>query len=339
MRYKLKPPGSIRINGRPTEVWYITWTDAGRSYRVSTKQADEAAARAFLATYHNAVTAAPETWNLAMLIDAYTAEHPGEAHHAKAVSRLMGHLTLSNLSRLQVRQFHAARRSEGASDSTINRQCRVLRAAIQWGYKDRWLTLDQIPHIEAPTPARARKRFLAYDEFLALYAAAASQHMRTFLALAIWTGQRAGAILELKWSDVDLDRALIFFPEATNDTKRRVRAVAINEPLALTLGSAVIQRDGEFVVSHNGQAIASTKKAFRRCVERAGLVDVRTHDLRRSAASWIIQNGGTLDDAALFLNDDIRTVQRHYGHLDETRLREISDRTAGHAHYARNGGK
>lgn len=54
------------------------------------------------------------------------------------------------------------------------------------------------------------------------------------------------------------------------------------------------------------------KKAFARTVVRAGLEDVRIHDLRRTAASWMAQNGATMSQIAAVLRDRIETVEKHY---------------------------
>lgn len=322
-----------RINGKQSRTWYIVWAEAGRSCRLSTRTADRRKAEQFLAEYIAARDAPPITFDVAMLVDAYLQEAPGEAHHAVAIKRHLGALSVPSLTRSRIRMFHTTRRTEGASESTINRQCRVLRAALEWGRKEGWL--KEPPYIDAPTPAGARHRFLTYEEFARLYEAAEEPHIRTFLALALWTGQRAAAILELRWSDIDMDRGLIWFAEG-NRTKRRAPVVPVNVPLALTLSTAAALADSSYVVSWRGWRVTSVKKGFAAAVRRAGLSDVRIHDLRRSAASWVLQEGGTFEEAAMLLNDDIRTVQRHYGRFALGNMRATTDRL--YAHYARAGG-
>jgi integrase len=319
-----------RINGKQSRTWYVVWTEAGRSHRVSARTTDRRTAEQFLAEYVTARDAPPITFDVATLIDAYLQDAPGEHHHAVAVKRHLGALSVPSLTRSQIRMFHTARRAEGASDSTINRQARLLRAALEWGRKERWLT--DLPHIDAPSPAGPRKRFLTQDEFMRLYEAAEEPHIRTFLALAIWTGQRAAAILELRWQQIETERGLIWFGEG-NRTKRRAQVVPANMALALALSTAFALRDSDYVVSWRGWRVTSVKKGFAAAVRRAGLSDVRIHDLRRSAASWVLQDGGTFEEAAMLLNDDIRTVQKHYGQFALENMRATTDRL--YAHYAR----
>lgn len=307
MQYRLARPV---INGKPSRTWYVCWTERGRSGRVSTRQTDRRLAERFLAEYVAAKNAPPVTFDVARLVRAYLKEAPGEAHHAKAIIRHLGPLAVTSLTRAQIRLFHAARRKEGVSDSTINRQARVLRAALEWGRKEGWL--KDAPHIEAPTPAGARMRFLERDEAIRLYEAAGSQHLRTFIALALYTGQRKGAILELTWDDVR--DGMIWFRQTTHN-KRRPIALPLTPALALTLGTAWLLREGNHIISYRGLEGGDPKKAFQRAVRRAGLVDVRIHDLRRTAASWMVQRGASFEQVAAVLGDRIETVQKHYGHF------------------------
>jgi integrase len=321
--YRLDRPN---INGRRSDTWYVVWSEKGRSRRVSTKETDRWQAERFLAEYAAALDLPPQEFDIAMLVRGYLEEAPGEHHHAKAVIRLLGPLSPSSLTRARVRMFHKARRAEGASDSTINRQSRVLRAALEWGRKEGWL--KELPHIDAPTPAPPRERFLTRPEFARLYEAAEQIHLRTFLALAVYTGQRAAAILELTWDDIDTENMLVRY-QGGNATKRRTPYVPISAPLALTLSTAMLDRNGPFVVHWRGEPITSIKKAFGAAVRRAGLHDVRIHDLRRTAASWVLDNGGSFDMAAALLSDDVRTVRRHYARFSDEFMVGITGRIAG----------
>lgn len=302
--YRLERPV---INGRQSSRWYIVWSDGGRSRRVSARTSDRRIAERFLAEFEAYRSQPPATFTIADLVNAYIAEKPGEADHAKAILRHFGPLTVSNLSRAKVRSFHAARRKEGASDSTINRQARVLRAALAWGVKEGWLANP--PHIDAPTPSPSRQRFLTRDEAVQLYAAAVSPHLRVFIALALYTGQRKAAILELKWSDVR--NGMIWFRQVTHN-KRRPVALPITAGIALALGLASMTSSGTHIISYRGREGGDLKKAFSRTVELAGLEDVRIHDLRRTAASWMVQRGASFAQVAAVLNDRVETVQRHY---------------------------
>lgn len=304
MQYRLDRP---LINGRTSDKWYVCWTERGRSCRVSTRSTDRRVAERFLAEYVAALNRPPATFDVARLLTEYLKEAPGEAFHAQAVIRHLGPLTVASLTRAQIRLFHTARRKEGVSDSTINRQARVLRAALEWGRKEGWLA--EAPHIDAPTPAVARQRFLTREEAVRLYEAAATPHLRTFIALALYTGQRKSAILELTWDDVR--DGMIWFRQTTHN-KRRPIALPLTPALAIALSTAYALRDARHIITYRGIEGGDPKKAFQRAVVRAELVDVRIHDLRRTAASWMVQNGASFEQVAAVLGDRIETVQKHY---------------------------
>lgn len=331
--YKLLAPGRLTINRQPSRAWYVTWSESGRSHRRSTGCLDEEAAQRWLAAFRAAVEAPPDLFTVRQLCDAY-AQDRREAgiaspdtldFHLRAVTRLLGHLGPSDLTRAQIKLFHTARRSEGVSDSTINKQCRCLRQALNWGVREGWL--EAAPFIPAPSPAGARDRFLTRAEFVRLLSGMHAHHVRTFVGLATWTGLRASAILELTWDQVDFERAMIY-PTGGNRNKRRPAGLAINAPLAFLLEQAALARTCDHVISYKGKPVVSVKKAFGRGVERAGLDDVRIHDLRRSAASWLLQGGGTFEQAAALLKDNVTTVQKHYARFNEAYMRKIATRIA-----------
>lgn len=300
------------INGRASKTWYVVFTERGRSRRVSTRQTDKRLAERFLAQYAAIQALPPERYTVADLVNAYLKEKPGERDHAKAVVRHFGNLAPANITRTQVRAFHTMRRKEGASDSTINRQARVLRAALAWGRKEGWLS--EVPHIDAPTPAGPRRRVLTRAEAARLYDAAVSPHLKVFIALALFTGQRKAAILELTWEDVR--GGMIWFRQTTHN-KRRPIALPITAGMALALGTALLFSPGTHVVSYRGIEGGDIKKAFARTVVRAGLDDVRVHDLRRTAASWMVENGATFAQVAAVLGDRVETIQKHYAHFSQ----------------------
>jgi len=66
----------------------------------------------------------------------------------------------------------------------------------------------------------------------------------------------------------------------------------------------------------DGTRIASIKKGFALAVERAGLVDVHPHDLRRTFGSWLVQSGVDIQRVSeLMRHGDIRITAEVYAHL------------------------
>jgi len=73
-----------------------------------------------------------------------------------------------------------------------------------------------------------------------------------------------------------------------------------------------------------GEPICNPYKGFKRVLERAGISDLRIHDLRHSFASLAINNGATLYEVQHLLGHaDSKTLQR-YAHMVSNNLRKAS---------------
>ncbi|WP_311924681.1 tyrosine-type recombinase/integrase [Microvirga sp. 3-52] len=70
-----------------------------------------------------------------------------------------------------------------------------------------------------------------------------------------------------------------------------------------------------YAVEWNGKPIGTgLEKAFRRACEDAGLEGVTPHTLRHTAATWLMQRGTDLWEAAGFLGMTVETLEKTYGH-------------------------
>jgi integrase len=68
-------------------------------------------------------------------------------------------------------------------------------------------------------------------------------------------------------------------------------------------------------VEWNGQPISRIDRPLGCLAEDAGLgADVTPHTLRHTAATWLMQNGADLWDAAGYLGMTVQTLERVYGH-------------------------
>ena len=78
------------------------------------------------------------------------------------------------------------------------------------------------------------------------------------------------------------------------------------------------------LAKNEGEAICNPYKGFRRVLKRAGISDLRIHDLRHSFASLAINNGATLYEVQHLLgHSDSKTSQR-YAHMASDSLRRAS---------------
>ena len=146
----------------------------------------------------------------------------------------------------------------------------------------------------------------------------------TAIRLLLFTGCRKSEILTLKWEHVDLARQCLRLP----DSKTGAKVVPLGGP-ALVVLSEMTRTDGNpYVLCGNapGRHFVGLPKIWERIRKRAGLGDVRLHDLRHSFASA----GAAAGDSLLMIGKllghrDPKTTAR-YAHLADNPLKAAADR-------------
>jgi integrase len=144
--------------------------------------------------------------------------------------------------------------------------------------------------------------------------ARARLHLPLFILLGLYTGQRKEAILSLRWAQVDLDAGRIDFnPPGRRRTRKQRPLIPIAPRLLRHLRRA--RRRGTdlgFVVNEDGHRLGDLKTGFGKALQRAGLEGVTPHDLRRTAATWMMQRGVEEWEACGFLGMTPETLRRVY---------------------------
>lgn len=239
--------------------------------------------------------------------------------------RHLGNLEPRMLSR---RMYIDRRRREGVSDGTIGREVSTLRAALALAERDGWIS--KAPYVEMPPRPPARDRWLTRDEVALLTHSAGSAHLRLFIVLAYHTAARAGAILDLTWDRVDLERRLIAYDRAGRQrTKKRRATVPVNVVALAELQAAREVAVSDHVIEFRGRRVESIKHAFANACERSGLDDCSPHVLRHSSITQMVMDGVPVGQIARFAGDTETMIERVYGHHHPDYLRGAADALAG----------
>lgn len=152
--------------------------------------------------------------------------------------------------------------------------------------------------------------------------------MRAFIALALYTAARSGAILQLTWDRVSLDRRFIDMG-ASRGKKRRARHMPITDTLEAILSEAQQAATSPWVVEYGGSPVASIKTGFRACVRRAGLAQVTPHVLRHTAVTWMVQGNVPLPLVAAYAVMSLQMVEKVYGHHSPEWMRQAAEALEG----------
>jgi len=207
----------------------------------------------------------------------------------------------------------------GKSDATVRKEIAFLASAIRWAGKSGAV-------IELPPQSPPRDRWLTRAEFYRLLEAASQMpHLTLFLHLALATGARKEAILQLTWNQIDLGRGQIWLGNKPGGKARAI--VPINKTLRpiLAAAKAMAVKDQPRVIVYGGEAIADIKKAFSTAVKNAGLKDVTPHDLRHTAAVWMAEAGTSFEKIAQYLgHSDSKITERVYARFAPDHLRDAA---------------
>ncbi|AMN39734.1 tyrosine-type recombinase/integrase [Rhodoplanes sp. Z2-YC6860] len=146
-------------------------------------------------------------------------------------------------------------------------------------------------------------------------------HVVAALRLLILTGARLREILSLKWEYVDLERGLLLLP----DSKTGRKAIILNAP-AIAVLKALPQVDTYVIAGDiKNQSRHDLNRPWRSISARAGLSDVRIHDLRHTHASYGAGAGFGLPIIGKLLGHSQPATTARYAHLDNDPLKQASE--------------
>lgn len=257
------------------------------------------------------------------------------------LNEFFGDMLLADVNGQTCRDYARERKSPGGARrdledlrAAINHHAKeglhrgVVRVALpQKGQpKDRWLTRSEVAKLvwvcwryremqrrhrgaEKGTVLPTKKRPL--------------QHIARFILIAAYTGTRAGAIAAASpyraegraW--VDLEAGMFYrLPEGQRATNKRQPPVPIPEHLLAHMRRWKRRQIAtSHFIEHRGVPIKEINKGFARAVGLAKLEGhVTPHTLRHTAATWLMQNGTEIWEAAGFLGMSEKMLRDVYGH-------------------------
>lgn len=227
--------------------------------------------------------------------------------------------------------------AEGWSHSTVDRMMRTVRAVLRKCVK--WQYIEAAPPISMYGEVEAEPRFLTPDQFARL-CEELPPHLNRAARFAVFTLLRMRAQSRLTWDRVDMMRAQAWIPRASMKGAKTFSFPLSSEALKVLKECRAADPKGLAVFQYDGKAVDNFHtKAFMKAAERAGLPELRWHDLRHTGASWAVQSGVTLQEL-MKLGDwkSYRSVLI-YAHLAPSNAVEAAKKVAQMSHTATSGKK
>jgi integrase len=120
---------------------------------------------------------------------------------------------------------------------------------------------------------------------------------------------RQGELVNLRWEHIDLTRRITYLPDTKNG---EARTVPLSTAAIKVLHSLPRSMTGQVFPGLTTEAV---KRAFARAVRRAGIEDLRFHDLRHESTSRLFERGlNIMEVASITGHKDLRMLRR-YTHL------------------------
>jgi integrase len=169
--------------------------------------------------------------------------------------------------------------------------------------------ISKLDRNERPRVSRKERPVLNRDEIGRLLEAAPPLE-RTLLATAIFTGLRQGELLGLRWKDIDFDNQVIRVRSALDRRRRHVPPKtqhALRDVVLMpALAQALQQHRAESRFAHPEDYVFTTQvgtplhwgnlapRTLKPALRKAGIRDLRWHDLRHTFASLLIAGGANI---------------------------------------------
>ncbi len=231
---------------------------------------------------------------------------------------IVGHHQLQKLTAQHIQAFYTKKLNEGLSPTTVNGIHAVIHKALDDAVRLGAIARNACDAVSPPRRAHYEIQPLSTEQSQQLLTAAKGHPLEALFALALTTGMRRGEILALKWQDINFSQNMlqvrrIFtrrpgnrYIEAEPKTEKSRRSIML-APLVVELlkqqrvrqleaklqaGEAWQERGLVFCTSV-GTPLNPSKvvERFKTLLKKAGLPEIRFHDLRHSAASILLSMG------------------------------------------------
>lgn len=275
------------------------------------------------------------------LCERYLVDHAGTRKKAKSSAqdrRLVERFILPKMGKRKVADLtradfykvhHDLRETPYQANRLLALLSKMMNLAEKWGVRSDGS--NPCRHVEKFKEAK-RERFLSADELARLSEVLADGERTTTelpsviaaIRLLILTGCRLSEILTLQWQHVDFEGACLRLP----DSKTGAKIVHLNAPALAVLSAVEREENSPWVIRGGkpGYHLVNLEKPWRRIRAKAGVEDVRLHDLRHSFASVAVGLGEGLPMIGKLLGHTQTQTTARYAHLAADPVKAATER-------------
>jgi integrase len=241
----------------------------------------------------------------------------------------LGQHPLDKLTPAHVQQWLNDLQAGALAPRTAHHALSKLRQALSLAVRQGYIARNVASLVDAPSVPRYQAAVLTVPQVHALLAAVDNHRLAPLYHLACYRGLREGELLALRWADVDLQAGTLRVTRAKTPAGNRT----------IPLGAALVARlQAHWHLQQEERRIEDTHwkehglvfptgvgtpisarnllRHFKALLRRAGLPNIRFHDLRHSCASLLAAEGTPLPVTARILgHNQISTTAEIYTHV------------------------
>ena len=237
-----------------------------------------------------------------------------------------GELPLEAMTSLRVERWNADRLAEGRlSRRTINKTITVLHGIFERARRVWELPSNPVSEVRGyPDRYSGDLDFFSPDEVMALVRAAESEQDGTIFRTAAFTGLRRGELVALRWRDIAFEqesirvRSSYTYGALTTPKSGRARVVPMAEVVAQALAKLserpnFVGDDDLVFPGPGGEYLdgSSLSHRYKAALKRAGLRELRFHDLRHCFGSLAINALSIIEVQQAMGHADVKTTMRY----------------------------
>ena len=330
------------------DIWHIDKQIRGTRIRESTGESDLARAEEYLARKTEEVRQATiygvrpkRAFRAAATKYLNESQHKrriaDEALHLKQLDPFIGPLPIESVHIGTLQPFIKARRKQGIKTKSINLALGVVRhilnlAASEWLDEHNLTWLQTPPKIKLLPVTDARMPYpLSWEEQARLFQELPT-HLARMALFKVNTGTREKEVCNLRWewevSVPELDTSVFIIPG--NRVKNGDERLVVLNRVAGSVIEKVRGEHPDYVFTYQGHPVTTmNNSAWRKARKRAGLTQVRVHDLKHTFGRRLRAAGVNYEDRQDLLGHKSGRITTHYSAAELHNLIEATNRVCG----------
>ena len=248
----------------------------------------------------------------------------------------LGKMRLQQIQPDHLKRLYAQLKEEGKGARMIQLAHVVLHAALQQAVKEGILGRNPADAVQRPRVERREFQIFNEEQVQQFLIACSGSPYEMLFYLALASGMRKGELLGLKWTDLDREKGILLVQRQLQQISGRFELVPPKTKAGrrqIQLGPETLRRlevhrrlqnpwteDDLIFTNSLGTFLDDSKvsKEFKKVLMKAGLPDIRFHDLRHTSISFLLDMG-----------TPVNTVQQRSGHSKASVTTDIYGHSIG----------